>query len=122
MSKEAIARRKKEILDAIADPRVREHYRLQLEEAEELEEEGVVTAFHEVFEDAPREEPNLGSLSLPEQEGVLGGPQLTPAQIEEISRHLGEPRGAPRRSRVPLVLGIAIGIGLALLLWFLGKL
>jgi hypothetical protein len=47
MSKEQLAKRKEEILAAIKDPTVREHYRAQLDMAEEMEAEGIPTAFHD---------------------------------------------------------------------------
>jgi len=47
MSKDQLAKRKEEILAAIKDPKVREHYRAQLDMAEEMEAEGIPTAFHD---------------------------------------------------------------------------
>lgn len=105
MSKETIAKRKKEILADIADPKVREHYRLQLDEAEQLEEEGVATAFHEVFQEERREDERVEGLAAEERIATAAG------------------TAAHRRLRRDIVLGVALGIVLAaVVVWLLGKL
>jgi hypothetical protein len=126
MSKEAIARRKKEILESIADPVVREHYRVRLDEAEQLEEEeGVVTAFHEVFEDEPYEPPQ-GGIFVERPKGgasptdVFGQPTVIRRPDEEAGKEVFDP---VRIAWLNVSLGIVIGAVVALLaVWLLGKL
>ena len=116
MSKEAIAKRKKEILAAIADPKVREHYRMQLDEAERLEEEeGVVTAFHEVFSD---DRP----VPLPDEQApvdVFGQPTAFLPRSEPLPR----PERPESNNTGLIMLGVGIGLVLAaVVVWLLGKL
>ena len=101
MSKEQLAKRKQEILASIKNPLVREHYRAQLDMAEELESEGIATAFHDT--DMFREERDEVEHEAEEQ------------LAEAVAEKLGERQG--RRLFVAGAIMLAVTIVYALWRW-----